>query len=96
MQPPVAEPFYEPLSARDAWFLYAERPSTPLDLGTVYVFEGGSRVPGGRGALDIEETIRERIHLASYKRGAADTHRIAAARQPSVRGLRERGAAGGG
>jgi WS/DGAT/MGAT family acyltransferase len=59
----VADPFYEPLSARDAWFLYAERPSTPLDLGTVYVFEGGSRVPGGRGALGIEETIRERIHL---------------------------------
>lgn len=56
------EPFYEPLSARDAWFLYAERPSTPLDLGTVYVFEGGSRV-GTRGALGIEETIRERIHL---------------------------------
>ncbi len=56
-------PFYEPLSARDAWFLYAERPSTPLDLGTVYVFEGGSRVPGGRGALGIEQTIRERIHL---------------------------------
>jgi WS/DGAT/MGAT family acyltransferase len=51
------------LSARDAWFLYAERPSTPLDLGTVYVFEGGSRIPGGRGALGIEETIRERIHL---------------------------------
>jgi diacylglycerol O-acyltransferase / wax synthase len=63
MQPQVAEPFYEPLSARDAWFLYAERPSTPLDLGTVYVFEAGSRVPGGRGALGIEATIRERIHL---------------------------------
>lgn len=59
----MTEAFYEPLSARDAWFLYAERPSTPLDLGTVYVFEGGSRVPGGRGALGIEETIRERIHL---------------------------------
>jgi len=57
------QPFYEPLSARDAWFLYAERPSTPLDLGTVYVFESGSRVPGGRGALGIEATIRERIHL---------------------------------
>jgi len=42
--------FFEPLSARDAWFLYAERAETPLDLGTVYVFEGGSRVPGGRGA----------------------------------------------
>jgi diacylglycerol O-acyltransferase / wax synthase len=59
----VAQPFFEPLSARDAWFLYAERPLTPLDIGTVYVFEGGSRVPGGRGALGVEETIRERIHL---------------------------------
>ncbi|MDQ6720788.1 MAG: wax ester/triacylglycerol synthase family O-acyltransferase [Candidatus Dormibacteraeota bacterium] len=59
----MAEPFYEPLSARDAWFLYAERPSTPLDLGTVYVFEGASRIAGGRGALGIEETIGERIHL---------------------------------
>ena len=56
-------PFHEPLSARDAWFLYAERPETPLDLGTVYVFEGGSRIPGGRGALGVEETIKERIHL---------------------------------
>ena len=55
--------FYEPLTARDAWFLYAERPETPLDLGTVYVFEGGSRVPGGRGAAGVEETVRERIHL---------------------------------
>jgi len=54
---------YEPLSPRDAWFLYAERPATPLDIGTVYVFEPGSRVPGGRGALGVEETIRERIHL---------------------------------
>jgi diacylglycerol O-acyltransferase / wax synthase len=63
LEPAVTEPFYEPLSARDAWFLYAERRSTPLDLGTVYVFEGGSRIPGGRGALGIEETIRERIHL---------------------------------
>jgi len=58
-----ATPFYEPLSARDAWFLYAERPQTPLDLGTVYVFEGESQVPGGRGALGVEETIKERIHL---------------------------------
>jgi diacylglycerol O-acyltransferase len=57
------EPFFEPLTARDAWFLYAERPETPLDLGTVYVFEGDSRVPGGRGAEGVEETIRERIHL---------------------------------
>ncbi len=58
-----AQPFYEPLSARDAWFLYAERPQTPLALGTVYVFEGGSQVPGGRGALGVEETIKQRIHL---------------------------------
>jgi len=57
------EPFYEPLSARDAWFLYAERPETPLDLGTVYVFEGESQVPGGRGAAGLEETVAERIHL---------------------------------
>jgi diacylglycerol O-acyltransferase len=55
--------YFEPLSARDAWFLYAERPETPLDIGTVYIFEPGSRVPGGRGALGIEETIKERIHL---------------------------------
>src|SRR5213592_4688896 len=60
-----ASPF-EPLSARDAWFLYAERPEAPLDLGTVYVFEGGSRVPGGRGALGIEETVAERIHLVPF------------------------------
>ena len=57
------QPFYEPLSGRDAWFLYAERPQTPLDLGTVYVFEGESQLPGGRGALGVEETIKERIHL---------------------------------
>jgi WS/DGAT/MGAT family acyltransferase len=58
-----AKTFYEPLSAADAWFLYAERPETPLDLGTVYVFEGGSRVPGARGALGIEKTIEDRLHL---------------------------------
>ena len=29
----------------------------------MYVFEGGSQVPGGRGALGIEETVKERIHL---------------------------------
>jgi diacylglycerol O-acyltransferase len=57
------EPFYEPLTARDAWFLYAERPQTPLDLGTVYVFEGESQLSGGRGALGVEQTVRERIHL---------------------------------
>jgi WS/DGAT/MGAT family acyltransferase len=58
-----ATTFYEPLTARDAWFVYAERQDTPLDIGTVYVFEGGSRVPGGRGAAGIEETIGERLHL---------------------------------
>jgi diacylglycerol O-acyltransferase len=56
-------PYFEPLSARDAWFLYAERSETPLDLGTVYVFEGESQIPGGRGALGVEETVKERIHL---------------------------------
>jgi diacylglycerol O-acyltransferase len=59
----TVKPYCEPLSARDAWFLYAERPETPLDIGTVYVFEGGSQAPGGRGALGVEETIKERIHL---------------------------------
>jgi hypothetical protein len=58
----VVPPFFEALSARDAWFLYAERPQTPLDLGTVYVFEGESQLPGGRGALGVEETVKERIH----------------------------------
>jgi diacylglycerol O-acyltransferase len=29
----------------------------------VYVFEGSSQLPGGRGALGIEQTIKERIHL---------------------------------
>src|SRR4029077_20052332 len=57
------QPFFEPLTARDAWFLYAERPQTPLDLGTVSVVEGESQIPGGRGALGVEETIKERIHL---------------------------------
>jgi WS/DGAT/MGAT family acyltransferase len=68
-------PFYEPLSARDAWFLYAERSDTPLDLSTVYVFEGGSRVPGGRGAIGVEETVAERIHLVPRYRQRI--HRVA-------------------
>ncbi|HEY8681054.1 MAG TPA: wax ester/triacylglycerol synthase family O-acyltransferase [Candidatus Dormibacteraeota bacterium] len=55
--------FFEPLGARDAWFLYAERPDTPLDIGTVYVFEPGSDFPGGHGAVGIEDTIAERLHL---------------------------------
>jgi WS/DGAT/MGAT family acyltransferase len=59
----MAQTFFEPLSARDAWFLYAERRDTPLDIGTVYVFESESQLPGGRGALGVEETVKERIHL---------------------------------
>jgi WS/DGAT/MGAT family acyltransferase len=55
--------FYEPLTARDAWFLYAEKADTPMDVATVYVFEAGSRMPGGRGALGIEESIAARLHL---------------------------------
>jgi diacylglycerol O-acyltransferase / wax synthase len=67
--------FHEPLSARDAWFVYAERRDVPLDIGTVYVFEGGSRVPGGRGAAAIERTIAERLHLVPRYR--QKLHRIA-------------------
>ena len=59
----MADAWFEPLTARDAWFLYAERPDTPLDLGTVYVFSPEVEFPGGRGALGIEETIAERLHL---------------------------------
>jgi diacylglycerol O-acyltransferase len=29
----------------------------------VYVFEGESQLPGGRGALGVEQTVKERIHL---------------------------------
>ncbi len=67
--------FSEPLTARDAWFVYAERRDAPLDIGTVYVFEGGSRVPGGRGAAGIEQTIAERLHL--FPRYRQKMHRIA-------------------
>jgi WS/DGAT/MGAT family acyltransferase len=59
----MADTFYEPLTARDAWFLYAEGSDTPFDIGTVYVFEAGSQVPGGGGALAIEESIAQRLHL---------------------------------
>ena len=55
--------WFEPLTARDAWFLYAERSDTPLDIGTVYVFGPEVEWPGGRGAVGIEETIAERLHL---------------------------------
>jgi WS/DGAT/MGAT family acyltransferase len=67
--------FYEPLNARDAWFVYAERRHVPLDIGTVYVFEGGSRVPGGPGAAGIRDTIAERLHL--FPRYRQKLHRIA-------------------
>src|SRR5438270_6066816 len=63
MTPIEQKTWSESLSARDAWFLYAERADTPLDIGTVYVFGPGSRVPGGAGALGIEATISERLHL---------------------------------
>jgi diacylglycerol O-acyltransferase / wax synthase len=55
--------FFEPLSARDAWFLYAERPDTPLDIGTVYVFDSAAPAAGGSGPIGIEDTIADRLHL---------------------------------
>jgi len=55
--------YYEPMTGRDAWFLYAEKPNVPLDIGTVYIFESESQAPGGAGALGIEETVRRRLHL---------------------------------
>ena len=55
--------FYEPLTALDAWFLYAESPETPLHIGGVYVFEAGSRLPGGQGALGLAQTLEDRLHL---------------------------------
>ena len=59
----MGESYHEPLSALDAWFLYAERPEAPLHIGGVYIFEGESEVEGGRGALGIAETVAERLHL---------------------------------
>lgn len=67
--------FFEPLSPRDAWFIYAERADAPLDVATVYVFEGGSRVRGGRGAAGIEQTVADRLHL--FPRYRQKLHRIA-------------------
>ena len=52
--------FFDELTAQDAFFLYAERPEAPLHIGAVYIFEG---VPGARGALGIEKTLEERLHL---------------------------------
>jgi len=54
---------YEPLTALDSWFLYGETPETPLHIGGVYIFEAGSRVAGGRGALGLARTLEERLHL---------------------------------
>jgi WS/DGAT/MGAT family acyltransferase len=59
----MSKSHYEPMSGRDAWFLYAEKPNVPLDIGTVYIFEPESRFPGGTGAQGIEETVRQRLHL---------------------------------
>lgn len=53
----------EELSALDAFFLYAEREEAPLHIGAVYLFEGGPRVAGGRGAQGIARTLEERLHL---------------------------------
>lgn len=59
----MSEAFYEPLTALDAWFLYAETAETPLHIGGVYIFEAGSRIGGGRGALGLAQTLEERLHL---------------------------------
>jgi diacylglycerol O-acyltransferase / wax synthase len=54
---------YEPLTALDSWFLYAETPETPLHIGGVYIFEAGSRIPDGKGALGLARTLEQRLHL---------------------------------
>lgn len=56
-------PFFEELTAMDAFFLYAERDEAPLHIGAVYLFEDHPRVSGGRGAQGIVETLQERLHL---------------------------------
>jgi len=71
--------FYDPLSPTDAWFLYAERPETPLDIGTVFIFEEAASVPGRRGLGELEERIaarlsmvpryRQKIHRARFQVG---------------------------
>ncbi|HEX6487961.1 MAG TPA: wax ester/triacylglycerol synthase family O-acyltransferase [Candidatus Dormibacteraeota bacterium] len=55
--------FYEPLTALDSWFLYGESANTPLHIGGVYIFEAGTRVEGGKGALGLARTLEERMHL---------------------------------
>lgn len=57
------ETFFEPLAGLDSWFLYGERHEAPLHIGATYIFEGASRVKGGRGALGLARTIEERLHL---------------------------------
>jgi diacylglycerol O-acyltransferase len=59
----MSDIYFEPLSGLDAWFLYGERHEAPLHIGATYIFEGESRVPGGRGALGLAQTIEERLHL---------------------------------
>lgn len=58
-----APPFFEELTALDAFFLYAEREEAPLHIGAVYIFEGEPRTAGGRGAQGIQQTLQERLHL---------------------------------
>jgi diacylglycerol O-acyltransferase len=58
-----AEPYFEDLSALDAFFLYAERPEAPLHVGGVYIFERTPQVPGAPGAQGIVRTMEERLDL---------------------------------
>jgi diacylglycerol O-acyltransferase / wax synthase len=62
-QEAAVAPYFEELTALDAFFLYAERQEAPLHIGAVYLFEGEPQTPGGRGAQGIAETLRERLHL---------------------------------
>ena len=59
----IRQTFYDPLTPTDAWFLYAERPETPLDIGTVFIFDEASQIEGGRGLGELEERIAARLHL---------------------------------
>jgi diacylglycerol O-acyltransferase len=59
----LTEPFFEPLTGIDAWFLYGERHEAPLHIGATYIFAGEPQVKGGRGALGLARTIEERLHL---------------------------------
>lgn len=59
----MSEVHFEQLTSIDAWFLYLERPEAPLHIGGVYIFEGRSQTPRGRGALGLAKTIESRLHL---------------------------------